>query len=342
MRMRTLHLADLRFAPWSVLAGIRAARSLDDGRSHSVCLLGGERAMRRARAAGVAVDSRVAPPVGEPRLAGAGLRRAAERLPVFDSVHAWSADAAALGESLWPATARNASVFEDPSVYGRSRRGRVTRALGGVGAARFGDEPTRDAWGLSGGPEVSCGFPAMPRGRGPEVESLRRELRIEPGSGAFVAASEPGGAIDAMLCMYIVGVLSEGGVGATVLVPSDATGLDRAERFSVYHEGRWTVRVTDRPIWELLPIADGAVVADRAPCDAPRRREAILTGAVWAAGAGLPVIAARTARYERVLRGDIRWVEPGDRLGFVRAAARVLSARGEGADLYGLCGLASG
>ncbi len=351
--MRVVHLVDLRFAPWSVLAGVIDARA--GGGEHAVVLLGGTTALSRARAAGVPVDLRLAPPVGSPRACRSVLGRALAGLGPFDVMHAWSGESCVLAEDVCAGAAVVASVFESPACMAARKARRAVDSMRRASALQFGDEVTRGAWLDTSDPpagEVVVGPPRIPDW-GRRGDDLRRMLGIGAEMGVIVAASEPGESIDAMLCMYIVGVLSERGMSATVIVPSDATGLDRAERFSVYHMGKWTVRVCDRPVWECLSIADGVVVADRAPCDGVRRFETIVTGAQWGAMLGLPVLAPRVERYERVLRGDVRWVEAGDRLGFVRAAHDVLRARPGGGcaparpddgdapvdRLYRLCGL---
>lgn len=354
--MRVLHLVDLRRAPWSVLAGVLEARRVIDAR-HSVVLLGGVRSARRASFAGVEADLRIAPPLETAWACRSVLERDVRGLGRFDVLHAWSTQACALGEEVRGEAALIASVFESPASMPVRAARRGARAMLGAQALQFGDEPTRSAWldrlepVTPGGTGVVVGPPACPE-RAADADALRAALGIPDGTGVIVAASEPGETVDAMLCMYIVGVLSERNMSATVIVPSDATGLDRAERFSVHHLGKWTVRVCDRPSWELLEIADGVVIADRAPCDGVRRSETVLTGAQWASGRGLPVIAPRAERYGRTLSGEVRWIDPGDRLGFVCAAHDLLVARdasagraghavagGSAAKLYGMCGL---
>lgn len=350
--MRVLHLVDLRAAPWSVLAGVLEARR-SGGSGRVVVLLGGVTSARRALYAGVSPDVRLAPPVGVLWACRPALEREVGRLGEFDIVHAWSADACALGDAVAPSLPLVASVFEAPASLPARGARRAGGAMRRAAALQFGDALTGAAWLDATGPAregVVVSPPDCPS-VGVDPGELRRALKISPETGVIVAASEPGETVDAMLCMYMVGVLSERGMSATVIVPSDATGLDRAERFSVHHHGTWTVRVCDRPMWELLSIADGVVVADRAPCDGVRRSETILTGAHWGAARGMPVIAPKSDRYERTLRGDVRWVEPGDRLGFVRAAHGILGERrvggsaapasGGGAvvEMYRMCGL---
>lgn len=346
--MRVLHLVDPRHAPWSVLAGVRGVMASEPSIEHVVVLLGGSTAGMRAETAGLGWRVRIAPPLRDPMLARSVLSRWVRTAGPFDVIHAWSSDAAALATVVCPETPLVADVFESP-----------TRAVAGggvlavAGAVRFVDAWCAESWGMSGGGGVAVGAPDAPPTDASVGDAIRTELGITPGMCVLVANSEPGRTVDAMLAMYIVGVLSERGLSATVIVPPDATGLDRAHRFAACHMDRWCARMSDRPAWELLSIADGVVVAERPPCDGRRRSESILTTALWAGRLGLPVIAPRTERMEAVLGEGVEWVEPGDRLGFVRAAARVLEARrgerGVGApagapgpacpDLYRLCGL---
>ncbi len=333
------------------MAGVRGVIDSEPSIEHVVVLLGGSTAAHRAERAGVRLRHRIAPPLRDAMLARSVLSRWVRSAGPFDVVHAWSSDAAALATVVCPESPLVADVFESPirEVAGGGM-------LAAAGAVRFVDAWCAESWGAGGmsdGGGVAVGAPEAPPTDASVGDAIRAELGITPGMCVLVANSEPGRTVDAMLAMYIVGVLSERGLSATVIVPPDATGLDRAHRFAACHMDRWCARMSDRPAWELLSIADGVVVAERPPCDGRRRSESILTTALWAERMGLPVIAPRTERMEAVLGEGVEWVEPGDRLGFVRAAAWVLEARkgarrinaparahGRGcADLYRLCGL---
>lgn len=69
--------------------------------------------------------------------------------------------------------------------------------------------------------------------------------RAVPADGRVILGLGVGEAVDAFACARLAGVLSYAGESVTLVLPRDATGLARAERFAQEHGRRWGMRVVD-------------------------------------------------------------------------------------------------
>jgi hypothetical protein len=134
--------------------------------------------------------------------------------------------------------------------------------------------------------------------------------RVGPADGCVIAALGAGEAVDAFAYARLAGVLSYAGESIVLVLPRDAAGLARAERFAQEHGQRWGMRVVD-PVEP--PHCSGATCALVWPVG--RELGAALAGRVKsdvaaALACGVPVLAQGLSG--DVLEGlDVREL-PGD------------------------------
>lgn len=320
MIARVLHLIDPRQSSWPALTLLKNLVGGNTGSvAHEVMLIGGTSAARQAADAGIASADRIAPIVGRPALAARALRRylAARRAP--DAIVAWSVPTAMLAQQASRATPVVAVLTLPPPPFeGAAQWTFAARAIRKSALIVYPSAFLRDSW-VARFTLLGCpGTVIRPTIAAPEQrDSQRLALRQEWGAGkdtiVITPLGEPAEAIDAHAAVFAAGVLGVAGFPATVVVPPDASRLDRALRFASRIRPSRRVIVDDRPPPSILPGCDLALWFEPEGESTRPGRSVYTTplGAVslaWAEAFGVPIVAHDHPAWRSVLGESARCI----------------------------------
>lgn len=320
---RTLHVVDA--SELGTCAGI-ALRSLvesDEG-EHFVLMAGTGAELDRARRLGVTPDATIS--MRGVRVLRKHLLDACDPKN-FEIIHAWSSGAELISGKIAGETPRVVSLGWMPGrsevrrLFGAAHRSKIK-------AITAPDEATallcREA-GFGGAHPVAWPVDAS---RLAGRASLRQRIGIHPEEKVLLAIGEPTSEIDAKVVAYQAGVASVVGQRMVALVPEGARDIDRAVRFTLYHNEAWRVVVVPLEPLEMLTCADLVLLQPRGSSNEdgislrPVTSHSIVS---WAVAAGIPIVGEDCAEVRSLVgNGRIEFAEDASPLALNRAIHRML------------------
>jgi hypothetical protein len=325
MNARLLHLIDPGECAWPAMAMLRAIRAASSsGVQHETLVIGGSDAAARAGAFGLESSSRIAPILGRPMLAAPALKRYLASRGGADVMVAWSMASAVMAHQRAGRTPVVTVLSVPPPPFeGAARWTIAARAIRRSALIVYPSAFLRDSWvarfTLLGCPgTVIAASPARRATHEADRAALRREWGVDAGTLVITPLGEPASAIDAHAAVFAAGVLGVAGRAAVVVVPPDASRLDRALRFASRIRPHRRVIVDDRPVFEMLPGCDLALWYEPEGEVTRPGGSAYTTalGAVslaWAEVSGVPIVAHDHPSWRSVVRDSTRCIAVGGR-----------------------------
>lgn len=325
MTARLLHLIDPGECAWPAMALLRGLISAGSaGVSHETLVIGGSGAAARAGSFGVDSSSRIAPILGRPMLAAPALKRYLSHRGGADVIVVWSVASAVMAHQRAGRTPVVTVLSVPPPPFeGAARWTIAARAIRRSALIVYPSAFLRDSWvarfTLLGCPgTVTAPSPARRATHEADRAALRGEWGVDAGTLVIASLGEPAAAIDAHAAVFAAGVLGVAGRAAAVVVPPDASRLDRALRFASRIRPHRRVIVDDRPVFEVLPGCDLALWYEPEG-EATRPGGSVYTtalGAVslaWAEASGVPIVAHDHPSWRSVVRDSSRCIAVGGR-----------------------------
>lgn len=160
--------------------------------------------------------------------------------------------------------------------------------------------------------------------------SMRRRIGIQPEEKVLLALGEPTSEIDAKVVAYQAGVASVVGKRMVALVPEGARDIDRAVRFTLYHNEAWRVVVVPLEPLEMLACADLVLLQPRGSVGTegislrPVTSHSIVS---WAIATRVPIVGEDCPEVRSLVgSGRAEFAEDASPLALNRAIHRMLSA----------------
>jgi hypothetical protein len=326
--MRVLHLLD-NSSDWPAMHAVATLAQAAPG-VHDAVAFGGSATARLAKGLGLTVD----------RAPGAGtaspLRRLLEHRPKPDLIHAWSVGGALLAADVRPDVPALMWLWQRPHALGWFARRAAGRAFSHCGRVVTASESLTAEYASALRQPIEAAPIALPVNAAridlSARERIRAEWMVTPDTTVITLIAEPAPSVDARMVGYQAGVLSIAGRRTAAITPSRARDVERARRFRGRHRDReWEIVVEDRPLWKWLPgcdvcvwIEDGAL-RTQLPL---KRTPPACQGLMWAAAAGIPIVAENHPMPREMLGPDgAAYVAPGERLDLNRGLLRVIDDR---------------
>lgn len=328
-RMRILHLIDVGASTLEIGpepagdAALYACRSLvarTRQTEHEICLIGGSntRMSAEAHALDHAMHLRAGP--GRIMTAKPAVRRVIAECGEPDVVHCWSEQTLCLAHAAVPGVPRAATLLQRPTQFGaigarslpteRISRWRLGPALRGTALVVLAEDALQ-AWEDTFGNFRSIDVAPLPSPAElieTERDAKRRSVGIMPDEIVLLLLGQTAAQADAMRFMFLLDVLQTSGCACVGIVPRGASQLARALRFHAGRRRSWRVFVSERPLPDLLRIADvGVCEGDRSwanPEALPASTSATLLIAA-AHRAGVPVVAPRSLAVESLYPHEV-------------------------------------
>ncbi|TVQ76980.1 MAG: hypothetical protein EA380_07870 [Phycisphaeraceae bacterium] len=321
---RILHIVDAGEIGACACVAIRSLIDSGEG-EHFLLMVGTGAELDRARRLGLTPDATI--PMRGVRIPRGHAIDACDA-KAFEIVHAWSSGAGVIGGKIAGETPRVVSLGWMPGHADARRLAGVARR-GGIRAVTTPDEATALLCREAGfGAVRTVAWPVDPprlAGRA----SLRRRIGIHPEEKVFLAIGEPTSEIDAKVVAYQAGVASVVGQRMVALVPEGARDLDRAVRFTLYHDEAWRVVVVPLEPLEMLACADLVLLQPRGSGGGegiPLRPVTSHSIVSWAVAAGVPVVGEDCAEVRSIVgNGRIEFAEDASPLALNRVIYRMLS-----------------
>lgn len=316
--MRILHLIDHNGAGPSDGseaggdAALIACRSLVTQlpeHEHLVCLVGGSDIRAIARSHGLSDAIHIVAPIGRPTLAYRSLRRIVADRGCPSLVQCWSVAVLSLHQAairdvpcaaaLLQHPIRSSVHFEKtirtvgPAAWWLSRSLRRTPLVVlSVESERAWHEAFENIQSVRVAP-----LPGAETCDGASRETFRDHHGIEPNELVLLLLGQSPSEADAMRFMFLLDLLHVSSPGIVGLVSGGAGQIARGLRFQSRRKNSWRVFVSDRPMPDLLSVADVAVCSGNRFCAmtgaaAPFPSTAVHIGA--AHRMGVPVVAPRS------------------------------------------------
>ena len=321
---RILHIVDA--AELSTCTAIALRILVESGAGEHFLVMAGTGAeLDRARRLGITPDATI-------RMRGVRVSRG-QALDAcdpkeFEIVHAWSSGAASISGKLMGETPRVVSLGWMPGrVEARCLADRVRR--GEIKAVTAPDRPTALLCRESGFGAVRAVAWPVDASLLVERASMRKRIGIQPDERVLLAIGEPTSEIDAKVVAYQAGVASVVGQRMVALVPEGARDIDRAVRFTLYHNEAWRVVVVPLEPLEMLTCADLVLLQPRGTDGGdgfPLRPVTSHSIVSWAVAAGVPVVGEDCADVRSLVgSGRADFAEDASPLALNRVIYRMLS-----------------
>jgi len=244
----------------------RAAVDAWPEHEHAVCLVGGTGAAARALALGLTPTIRVSPVLGQ-ALRGAGrLERLARRMPRPDLVQCWNPGLVAM--------ARRALGPRMPIAVATP----VALELGSTSGAARG-----------------------PSAKEHERRTLRAALGVPESVPLVGLLSDAPASADGESFAGVLSLSDASGLTVCGVAPRGGVSLGRVRRFRRDSGFRYSLVLTDTPVWRWLAACDAMVLAQRPGVREELRRVCVLL----CHRAGVPVLAFRDAALADVYPGAL-------------------------------------
>ena len=276
---------------------------------HLVCLVGGSDIRAIARSHGLSDAIHIVAPIGRPTLAYRSLRRIVADRGSPSLVHCWSVATLGLLQAAIPHVPcvstllqhpiRSIAHFEKtirtigPAAWWLSRSLRRTPL---VVLSVESERAWREAFENIRSVRVAP-LPGADKCDAVSKEAFRDHHGIERNDLVLLLLGQSPGEADAMRFMFLLDLLHVSSPGIVGLVSSGAGQIARGLRFQSRRKNSWRVFVSDRPLPDLLSVADVAVCSGNRFCAmtgaaAPFPSTAVHIGA--AHRMGVPVVAPRS------------------------------------------------